>query len=146
MAAPTVAGIIAQWLQIEPTLSPSQVKNVIAETAIKDNYTQDPIYGMHFGPNGKIDALAGARYLISLKPQPEPILGDVNDDGIINITDVTRLTNYLLNTLLEDGTYQPNEEYPINEANADYNQDGSINVTDLVRLINHVLNVIDDDE
>ena len=146
MAAPTVAGIIAQWLQIEPTLSPSQVKNVIAETAIKDRFTQNPYTGMRFGPNGKIDALAGARYLISLKPQPEPMLGDVNDDGIINITDVTRLTNYLLNTLLEDGTYQPNEEYPINEANADYNQDGSINVTDLVRLINHVLNVIDDDE
>ena len=125
MAAPAVAGIIAQWLQINPNLSPSQVKDVIAKTAIKDNYTSDPTYGLRFGPNGKIDAWSGAKLLLGINY----ITGDVNDNGVINIQDVTWLIDYLLGI--------PNEHFVIEAA--DVFPDGAINIRDLTRLIDIIL-------
>lgn len=61
-AAPCVAGITALWLQANPTLSPDKVKTVMKETAITDTYTSGT-YASHFG-NGKIDALAGVKYIL----------------------------------------------------------------------------------
>ena len=61
-AAPCVAGITALWLQANPTLSPDKVKTVMKETAIADTYTSGT-YASHFG-NGKIDALAGVKYIL----------------------------------------------------------------------------------
>lgn len=53
--------------------------------------------------------------------------GDVNDDGAVNISDVTDLINYLLS----------NE--PINELNADVEPDDIINISDVTALINYLL-------
>ena len=61
-AAPCVAGITALWLQANPTLTPDKVKTVMKETAITDTYTSGT-YASHFG-NGKIDALAGVKYIL----------------------------------------------------------------------------------
>ena len=58
--------------------------------------------------------------------EPEYILGDVNDDGVINITDVTKL----INLLLTHGEYKPA---------ADMNEDGVITITDVTKLINYLL-------
>ena len=60
MAAPATAGIIALWLQADPTLTPARVKEVFAETAIRDEY----IDGDQVGKTGKIDALAGIKYIL----------------------------------------------------------------------------------
>ena len=125
MAAPTVAGIIAQWLQINPNLSPGQVKDIMAQTAVKDNYTDDPSTGFRFGPNGKIDALAGARQVLGINF----MIGDVNGNGIINIQDVTGLIDYLLDI--------PNENFVLEAA--DVFPDGIINIRDLTRLIDVLL-------
>ncbi len=130
MASPTVAGIIAQWLQIEPNLSPSDVKNIIAQTAIKDQYTQDPVDGHRFGPNGKIDAMAGVRYLLGLNGEDDILLGDVDGNGIVKITDLAILINYLLDN--EDGSNMV-------LTNADVNQDGRITVWDITKLIDILL-------
>lgn len=130
MASPTVAGIIAQWLQIEPNLSPSDVKNIIAQTAIKDQYTQDPVDGHRFGPNGKIDAMAGVRYLLALNGDDDVLLGDVDGNGIIKITDLVALVNYLLGN--EDGSN-------LVLLNADVNQDGRITIWDATKLIDILL-------
>ena len=57
-----------------------------------------------------------------------PILyGDVNNDGVVNITDAT----VLINLLLIDGPLP---------SNADMTQDGIVNISDAVALINYVLN------
>lgn len=124
MAAPTVAGIIAQWLQINPDLSPSQIKDVIAHTAIKDNFTTSP----HFGPNGKINALAGAKYLLNL-PIEELLLGDVNGDGAFNVMDVTAMIDYILTGNTAN----------INLLNADMDQDENVNIKDATLLIDWLL-------
>lgn len=141
MAAPTVAGIIAQWLQIKPDLTPSETKSIIAQTAIKDDYTQNIDNGFRFGPNGKIDAMAGARYLLHITDDDEDVLlGDANNDGHINVTDVSSLINYVL--LIPDDENEPiNFEVTINLQNADYNQDGVISITDLMMLINYLMSL-----
>ncbi len=127
MAAPTVAGIIAQWLQINPNLSPSDVKNVIAQTAIKDGFTRNPTHGYKFGPNGKIDAMAGAKYILSHMAD-EILLGDINGDGKLSVKDVSTLISYLLNN-----------ETEIVFANADINGDGIISIKDVSPLISMLL-------
>lgn len=127
MSAPTVAGIIAQWLQIKPDLSPSEIKNIIAQTAIKDNFTQSS----HFGPNGKIDALAGVNYLLNLMGD-DFILGDVNGDGILSIGDVSLMIDVLLGY----------EAPPADERVLDTNQNGSFSIGDVTTLIDMIFGII----
>ncbi len=61
MSCPVVAGIVALWLQAAKEkgleLTTSDVKQIMAETAIKDEFVTGA-NSTHFG-NGKIDALAG---------------------------------------------------------------------------------------
>ena len=57
--------------------------------------------------------------------------GDVNGDGVVNVSDATALINYLLN----EGAAAP-----IVFDNADMNDDGLINVSDATILINQLLN------
>ena len=70
--------------------------------------------------------------VINFVPDPSLVVltGDVNDDGNINIDDVTLLINYLLN----------NDAVQINQANADINSDGVINISDVTMLIQKLLN------
>lgn len=57
------------------------------------------------------------------------IQGDVNNDGNVNISDVTALINYILSG---DAT-------AINLQAADFNQNGKVNITDITDLINYLL-------
>ena len=52
-------------------------------------------------------------------------LGDINDDGLVNVQDIVLIVSYILGAL-------SNEE-------ADLNQDGLINVIDVIQLVNIVL-------
>ena len=54
------------------------------------------------------------------------LLGDINNDEVINVIDVVVLVNMIL-----EGNNQNN--------NADLNGDGSINVIDVVTLVNLIL-------
>jgi hypothetical protein len=55
----------------------------------------------------------------------EPIPGDVNDDGTVNILDIVQLANMILS-----------DEY---EELADLNGDGNLNILDIVQLVNIIL-------
>ena len=57
------------------------------------------------------------------------MLGDVNDDGAINISDVTDLIDYLLGS----------EADTFNKRNADVDVDGSVNIADVTTLIDFLL-------
>ena len=60
MSCPTVSGIIALWLQADPTLTLDNIKEIIAATSRNDEYTAvDPIKWGY----GKIDAAAGIEYI-----------------------------------------------------------------------------------
>ena len=92
MATPCAAGIVALWLQIAKEhgkeLTLSKVKEVMKETAIRDSWVTSGANASHFG-NGKIDALAGAKYLLDEYS---------NEDGITvcegNVTDNQYLPVY----------------------------------------------------
>ncbi len=60
MSCPTVSGIIALWLQANPTLTLDDIKEVLAATSRNDEFTAaSPIKWGY----GKIDAAAGIEYI-----------------------------------------------------------------------------------
>lgn len=99
MATPMAAGIVALWMQAATecgkTLTLSEVKHIMKETANKDWWVTDGASASHFG-NGKIDALAGVKYILSEYGGHDYEVGDVNHDGEISVADVTTLVDYLL--------------------------------------------------
>ena len=68
-------------------------------------------------------------YIINVTVPAGGMMGDVDDNGIVNISDAITLINYLLGG-----------EISINEQNSDLNGDGEINITDAIALINQLIN------
>ena len=72
MATPVAAGIVALWMQAAQeagrSLTVNDVKEIMKETAISDAYTIGT-NASHFG-QGKIDALAGIRYILGASAEP----------------------------------------------------------------------------
>ena len=69
-------------------------------------------------------------FVISVTEVMSPVLiGDVNEDGEVNIADVTRLIDYLLG----------NETLPFNADNADVFKSGDINIADVTALVDLLL-------
>lgn len=64
MATPIVAGSIALWLQYKPDLTIDEVKKIVREYSIKDNFVTGADRPIQWGA-GKFDALSGLRYLIT---------------------------------------------------------------------------------
>ena len=64
------------------------------------------------------------------EPQEEVIVGDVNGDGHVTISDVTALINYLLS----------GDDSNVNVKATDVNQDGNTSIGDVTALINLLLN------
>lgn len=73
MATPTAAGIVALWLQaakeLNKQMTNDDIKEVMQQTAIKDSYVTSGPNASHFG-NGKIDALAGIKYILGVSGGP----------------------------------------------------------------------------
>ena len=65
----------------------------------------------------------------ALPESNELMLGDVNDDGVVNVLDVVLLVNSILSG-------DPANDYP----QADLNEDGLLNVLDVVLIVNIILN------
>jgi hypothetical protein len=59
---------------------------------------------------------------------PDFILGDVNDDGFVNIADVTTLIDYILDPTT-----------PVNLLASDVDQDGQIGISDVTAIIDMIL-------
>lgn len=66
MATPAVAGIIGLWLQACPTLSVSQIRQIIAETSVRDQQVTADRNPVAWGA-GKIDAVAGLRRALEIE-------------------------------------------------------------------------------
>ena len=61
MACPIVTGVIALWLQVCPTLTLEQIKDVFANTCT--HYDEGLSYPNNYYGLGEIDALAGIEYI-----------------------------------------------------------------------------------
>lgn len=62
MSCPIVSGVIALWLEICPTLTPEQIKDVFAHTCTH-YYGESLSYPNNYYGWGEIDALAGIEYI-----------------------------------------------------------------------------------
>ncbi len=81
MAAPVVSGIIALWLEMDPQLTPAQIREVLANTCVHTAPGLD-YPNCQYG-YGEIDAMAGADYIWNV------ISGvvDIEDGGQDNTLD-----------------------------------------------------------
>ena len=80
MSTPFVAGSIALWLEADPTLTIDDVKDIIAKTAVRDEYVEKGIPAQ-WGA-GKFDALAGLKEVIR-RAGVEGVTVDSNNDRLI---------------------------------------------------------------
>ena len=113
------------------------------ETAIRENYGYEMtgiVRALYDGQNlnGVMPDDSGHSpvsdkwelYVISATEVMSPsLIGDVNEDGEVNIADVTRLIDYLLG----------NETLPFNADNADVFKSGDINIADVTALVDLLL-------
>ena len=65
----------------------------------------------------------------TLKESTEGIPGDVNGDGVVNVTDIVATVNYIME--------KPSDGF--NKEAADLNGDGEINVTDIVKMVTIIM-------
>ena len=63
MSTPCVAGIVALWLEADPTLTCAEIKEIMSSTAINDEFTTAS--PDKFG-KGKINALAGIQKILGV--------------------------------------------------------------------------------
>ena len=80
MSSPCAAGIIALWLEQEPTLSVADVRKLLHSTATTDAYTTDPALipsgNLLQAAHGKINALAGMQQLVQTTAIAAPLPAD----------------------------------------------------------------------
>ena len=139
MATPCAAGIVALWLQASlndnakseyKNLTVNKVKQLMALTAIHDNYTDNGANASHFG-NGKIDALAGiAEILDNNSPQisanPTSIdFGNVTAGGTATQTFTVTGANLESNIALA----KSGNNFAIDKTSISKNSDGTASAT-----------------
>ena len=89
------------------------------------NLLLDKFDGLKGSPmEGSVDEHRTKKFI----SKPTVTMGDVNSDGVVNITDVTLLISYVLNNSGD-----------INLANADCDGNDEISITDVTLLISYVL-------
>ncbi len=70
-ASPAAAGIVALLLQIKPTLTPAEIKDLLFQTAIQDTYTGTlPAAGNNVWGHGKINAYGAVKKLLQTLSMP----------------------------------------------------------------------------
>lgn len=82
MATPFVAGSIALWLEANPDLTIEQVKEIVKNTAIRDEQVENTPEQVRWGA-GKFNALAGLKEAIRLASGINGIEADNHNDRLI---------------------------------------------------------------
>lgn len=72
MASPYMAGVCALWLEADPTLSHTEIRDIAQKTAINDKYCNEDNYFTKIGEGnqagaGKVDAYRGLKYILDQK-------------------------------------------------------------------------------
>lgn len=99
MATPYMSGICALWLEADPTLTHTQIRDIAQQTAVSDNYCTSDNYftkindGNQAGA-GKVDAYAGLKYILD---QKTAILSPISDgkDFMVRTPDGVTFEAYL---------------------------------------------------
>ncbi len=124
MATPAAAGIVALWLQaakeVNKTMTNEDIKEVMRQTAIKDYYTTSGPNASHFG-NGKIDALAGIKYILGATSEPtiKATPGTISFEGYTTqtYTQTFNVKGFNLTGNISVALNDPNHVYSIDKTN-----------------------------
>jgi len=119
LSTPLVAGVAALVIQAHPDWTPKMVREALMMTANQSTHP-DNTYGW-----GIIDAVAAINY------SPDWLTGDVNQDGIISVSDIIAL---LTNVLPTGSVVSPEQQ-----AAADFNYDGIVTDDDVRALTIYLL-------
>ncbi len=119
---------VAQMNAAEPLVSVPQTATADANNFTDNWLNAEVIDSRHvtiyqYYPGGRLTVW-------SLTKHGGYLRGDVNDDGMVNISDAIALINCILNSNGEG----------INVENADCNLDDDLNISDAIALINYILN------
>ena len=99
MACPVVSGIVACWLQANPALTLEDVKEVLRESSVHDNFTaHDPIRWGY----GKINAAQGIEYILN-RTAIRGIYETTTHDGVIYDLQGRRVTSPTHGIYIRDG-------------------------------------------
>ena len=63
MSTPAMSGVVALWLEADPTLPVDYVREIVMETAIVDYNVENADFPVQFGA-GKVDAMAGLKRVL----------------------------------------------------------------------------------
>ena len=126
MASPMVAGLAALVLSVDPSLLPSEVREIIEVTA-------EQVGGYYYSPvTGKCTQLGHGRVnaqdAVLLTIQRMYVAGDANGNQVVDVADAI----YLLNYLYKGGSA------PEPPASGDANADCAIDVADVIYLLNYL--------
>ncbi|TWT39960.1 Subtilase family protein [Phycisphaerae bacterium RAS1] len=117
-AGPILVGALALMLEMNPSLTGEEARQILQDTARSDGFT-GPTPNTHWG-YGKLDLLAALDQMAGV------VRGDLNCDGAANVLDI----NPFVLALLNPAAYAM--QFPgCNVHNADINGDGGENVLDI---------------
>ena len=125
MSAPVVTGAIALMLEVNPSLTVADVREVLKRSSQMDAADVGNIAQWGFG---KLDVWAALDDVI----ENTMMQGDVNGDGEVNIADVMSIINMIIGN-----PYSCNMSRKVR---ADVNRDHEINISDINNVINLILN------
>ncbi len=123
------SGTNVQAVNIPIVLEPGETRDVQADFDNVINGWKYFANAYYYSAGEQIKIKGTSFHTIVFPEEPEVLVGDINGDKIINISDVTKLINYLLN----------GNGDAIVLANADVNGDGLVNISDVTALINLLL-------
>lgn len=118
MSSPFVAGVVATWLQADPTLTPERIREVLAKTSIRDEFTGNVCPNNQFG-YGKINANAGLLYVLGKTTSNDNVETDNNSlliypnptDGELNIGFLAADSNVTVSVFSVDGKIIYSKEF-----------------------------------
>ena len=104
------------------------------------NATNEVVASIADSPDDETPAKAASPSAINTKSNDDTIIipigteyyGDVNEDKVVDISDVVLIVNHILNGETTSGTFET--------LNADINKDTFVDISDVVGVVNMILN------
>ena len=119
----TSVGDYTQYTPIHGAYSTVGIENHLGNDGLQ--YTFNNVYPQAAMPLSDGDAI----FITTDSGQPI-LMGDVNQDEVLNILDVINIVNHIINFELLD---------PLQQFLADINDDGTINILDVINVIMEIL-------
>jgi hypothetical protein len=99
-AAPIVTGIVALMLQVKPTLSPEEAKQVIQQTSYTDAFTGNILTPNNNWGAGKINAIGAIQTLLGVTAKSVLKSLNVNEISVSYLRNAIRVSGNMLNNQL----------------------------------------------